>query len=140
MPEKERKSFSLDGDVVEELDEVGNASKVVNDLLNEYFRGGRDGPIALEVKLQEVERRLNEAMDERDSINRRIERLRRQKQQVEEELERREDERTERVREAAEYVAGKDPDNPAVQNWAEKVGMAPRDLLREVEQLPENHA
>lgn len=135
MPSKDRKTFTVDEDIAEDLEDLGNASKVVNDLLTEYFRGGRDGSIALEVKLQETEKRLNEAMDERDSINRRIERLRRQKERIEGEMESRQAEREKQLKEAAQYVRGKEPDNPAVQNWAEKIGMPPHQLVHEVEDL-----
>jgi len=133
---KDRKTFSLDERVVEELeDETGNASAVVNDLLQEWLLSGGDGPIGKEIKLRDIESKLEEAKNERDKINRRIERLRNNKRRIEQQIEQQKEEQREKLQEAAQYVRDKPVDNPAVENWAEKLNMAPSELKKQVEQL-----
>jgi DNA repair exonuclease SbcCD ATPase subunit len=133
---KDRKTFSLDERVVEELeDETGNASAVVNDLLQEWLLSGGDGPIGKEIKLRDIESKLEEAKNERDKINRRIERLRNNKRRIEQQIEQQQEEQREKLQEAAQYVKDKPVDNPAVENWAEKLNMAPSELKKQVAQL-----
>ena len=133
---KDRKTFSLDERVVEELeDETGNASAVVNDLLQEWLLSGGDGPIGKEIKLRDIESKLEEAKNERDKINRRIERLRNNKRRIEQQIEQQQEEQREKLQEAAQYVKDKPVDNPAVENWAEKLNMAPSELKEQVAQL-----
>jgi len=133
---KERKTFSLDPEVAEELDEKGlNASAVVNDLLTEYLIGGTSAAIGKELRIKDIERELDEQLKERDRINRRIERLRNERERLEREIEQQQEQREQRLREAAGYVRGKSPDNPAVENWAEKLSMPPKELLRKVDEL-----
>lgn len=135
---KERKTLSLDAEIVAELDEKSdNDSALVNRLLDEFFATGGTGPVGLEMRIRDLEERLDTALNERDRLNRRIERLRREKEQVEREIEAYRDEHEEQLREAAEYVRGKPPENPAVQNWAQKLGMQPVELLQQVEDLDE---
>lgn len=133
---KDRKTFSLDEQVVAELeDEAGNASAVVNNLLQEWLLSGGDGPIGKEIKLRDIESKLEEAKNERDKINRRIERLRNQKRRIEQEIEQQQSEQRERLQEAADIVADKPADNPAVKNWAEKLNMTPTELKEQVKAL-----
>jgi len=133
---KDRKTFSLDEDVVRELEEeTGNASAVVNNLLEAWLLCGGDGPIGKEVKLRDIERRLEDAKNERDKLNRRIERLRNNKRRLEQQIEQQQEEQREKLQEAAQYVKGKPADNPAVENWAEKLNMTPTELKEQVAQL-----
>jgi len=133
---KDRKTFSLDADVVEELEqEAGNASAVVNNLLEEWLLSGGDGPIGKEIKLRDIEQRLEEAKNERDKVNRRIERLRKQKQRIEQQIEEEQSQHREKLQEAADIVADKPADNPAVENWANKLNMTPTELKEQIRQL-----
>jgi len=133
---KDRKTFSLDAAVVEELEqETGNASAVVNNLLEEWLLSGGDGPIGKEIKLRDIEQRLEEAKNERDKVNRRIERLRKQKRRIEQQIEEQQSQQREKLEEAANIVADKPADNPAVENWAEKLNMTPSELKEKVKQL-----
>jgi len=132
---KKTKSFTLSPDVVEELEQTGNASEVVNGLLEEYFLSAGDGPIGVELQLQNTETKLNAAIDDRQKLNRRIERLRNKKQRLEREIENRQAQQREKLAEAKQFVQGKEPDNPAVQNWADKLGMPPYELLEEVKEV-----
>jgi chromosome segregation ATPase len=133
---KDRKTFSLDAAVVEELEqETGNASAVVNNLLQEWLLSGGDGPIGKEIKLRDIEQRIEEAKNERDKVNRRIERLRKQKRRIEQQIEEEQNQHRERLEEAADIVADKPADNPAVENWAEKLNMTPTELKEQVRQL-----
>ena len=139
MSEKERKTFSLDAEVVEELNEKNlNASGVANDLLREYLIGGTTAAVGKEIRIQHIEQEIEEQLTERDRINRRIERLRSERERLEREIEQEQAEHRERLTEAALFVRGKDADNPAVENWAEKLNMEPYELLQRVEQLDED--
>jgi len=134
MSEKERKTFSLDAEVVEQLNEKNlNASGVANDLLQEYLVGGTTAAVGKEIRIQHIEQEIEEQLTERDRINRRIERLRNERQRLERQIEQQQAEHRDRLEEAAEYVRGKDPNNPAVENWAEKLGMDTHELLEKVE-------
>lgn len=138
MSEKERKTFSLDADVVDELNEKNlNASGVANDLLREYLIGGTTAAVGKEIRIQHIEQEIEEQLTERDRINRRIERLRKERERIEREIEQEQAEHRDRLEEAATFVRGKDADNPAVENWAEKLNMEPYELLQRVEQLDE---
>jgi len=133
---KERLTVSLDPELVNQLQEkTDNQSGTVNRLLREYFKSGGSGPMALEVRIRDLEQRIEEALNERDRVNRRIERLRNEKERVEREIEGRQEKEREKLEEAKEYVRGKQPDNPAVQNWAEKLGMTPAELIHRVGEL-----
>jgi len=135
---KERQTVSIDEEVLEEVkDTEGNVSGVVNRLLREYVASAGDGPIGLEMKLRDIEQKLDQAMTERDRVNRRIERLRNQKTRVEEEIEDRQNVQKQRLEDAADALQNTPPDptNPAVQNWAEKVGVPAQELLRRLNQI-----
>ena len=130
----------LDAEVVEELNEKNlNASGVANDLLREYLIGGTTAAVGKEIRIQHIEQEIEEQLTERDRINRRIERLRNERERLEREIEQQQAEHRERLTEAAQFVRGKDADNPAVENWAEKLGMEPYELLQRVEQLDEDN-
>jgi len=133
---KDRKTFSIDKDVAKQLsEETNNASAVVNNLLEEWLLSGGDGPIGKEIKLRDIEQRLEQSLNERDKINRRIERLRQKKRRLEQEIEQEQEQQKERIREAADIVANKPADNPAVENWAEKLNMTPTELKERVKEV-----
>jgi len=133
---KERKTFSLDPDVVEELDEKNkNASGVVNDLLREYLVGGESAAVGKELRIKDIEQKMMELQNERDRINRNLERLRNEKSRLERQIEEQQHERRQKLEEAAEFVEGKPVDNPAVENWADKLRMDPHELKQAVEDL-----
>lgn len=133
---KERKTFSLDPELVGELDEKNkNASGVVNDLLREYLVGGSDAAVGKELRIKDIEEKTMELQNERDRINRHLERLRNEKRRLEQQIEEQQAEHRERIEEAARFVKDKPADNPAVQNWADKLNMDPYDLKAEVEEL-----
>lgn len=131
---KQRKTFSLDDEVVEELNERNlNASGVANDLLTEYLIGGTTAATGKEIRIQHIEQEIEQQLNERDRINRRIERLRNERERLEREIEKQQSEYHDRLEEAAQFVRGKPADNPAVENWANKLNMTPEELLTEVE-------
>jgi len=137
--EKGRKTFSLDQRLIDELEEESNnASAVVNQLLDEYIRGGGEGPIGLEIKLQRTERKLQDELDKRERINRRIERLRNKRSRLEEEIEEKKKEQQQDVIYAAKKLRTTplEPENPAVQTQAENIGMMPTELIRQIKELP----
>lgn len=133
---KERKTFSLDPGLVEELDERNkNASGVVNDLLEEYLVGGTDAAVGKELRIKDIEQKMMELQNERDRINRHLERLRNEKRSLEQQIDEARQKEREKLQEASKYVAGKDADNPAVENWADKLNMDVYELKRKVDEL-----
>lgn len=136
---KTRRTVTIDEVIDGELRERPlNVSQIVNDLLEEYLIGGDSPAIAKEIRIQHIEKELQEQQNKREAINRRIERLRNERERLEREINEQQAAFRERLEEASEIVEGKPADNPAVQNWAEKLNMDPVELKQRVEELPDD--
>lgn len=132
---KARRTVTIDEVIDDELRERPlNASKVVNDLLREYLIGGDSTAVGKEIRIQHIEKEIQEQQNRREQLNRRIERLRNERERLEREIENQQAEFEEQLAEAKPYVEGRPADNPAVQNWAEKLGMTPMELKQKVEE------
>lgn len=89
-----------------------------------------------------VERRLEEKMARRTQVEQERNERKRELAQLDDDIERlqsqletheeKQQQELQAAREALEHVP-KEPDNPAVENWADKLGMTPTELLRELE-------
>lgn len=133
---KTRRTVTINEALDEELrDRPLNASQIVNDLLQEYLIGGDSAAIGREIRIQHIEKEIQEQQNKRERINRRIERLRNERERLEREINEQQAEFQEKLEEASEYVEGRPPDNPAVKNWAEKLSMDPVELKERVEEL-----
>lgn len=128
---KKRRSFSIDEDVYEQLaDRELNGSAVVNRFLREYFVGGDAGSVALQMRLQDIEREIEHTRSEQERLSARLDRLQREREQVEEQIDGKRNKVQNVVEEARATIGERtDPDNPAVQNWARKAGMDPREFV-----------
>lgn len=127
MAEKDRTSFTIDEDTLEEMrsrDDV-NWSGIVNDFLNEFIGSGQSTEAALAVRKQQIEDELADVNAERKRLERELER-------IEATLEDKRDSRRE-VFEAFSSLSleeeSQDPSNAAVENHAKKLGMTPQEFL-----------
>lgn len=128
-------SISLDADLKEALDDMPvNRSELANQFFREYVYGsdGRlDGLKFREKMLEQEIEQLEKQLEEKCS----------QLEQVREEREERGSNGDEELREAfetleqiAETRGAVKVDNPALENWAGKLGMRPKDLLERFRQ------
>lgn len=124
MSDKKRKSLTLDEENYECLQQEDNASAVVNDLVSNYRRTGDRGTAGLELRLKHVEDQLHSAQERVEMFENQAKDIKR----LIKERKREEDTELRQAREALEHVP-QEADNPAVENWAEKLGMTPTELL-----------
>lgn len=128
---KERRAVSLDPEVDAFLarDEV-NASGLVNDLVKRHMNGD-----AGEEALRELRR--EQLQSEIESLEADAERKREELETINEVESEAEAEREATLQEAIDKCDGvpRDPENPAIQTQAAKVGMEPEEF---VDELPEN--
>lgn len=125
---KERRTVSLDPEVDEHLAKDGvNASELVNSLVKSHADAGGNERAMLELREQQLESELAD-------LESRTERKRQELQQVRDRLDETRDEREQIVTEARNTLTRipDDPENEAIQNWAEKAGMSPEAFLQAV--------
>jgi len=129
MSEKKRTSITVDPDVYEFLKQPDvNQSGLINELVKQY-RDNQDRQVAaLELRVEHLE---EEAKRDRENAQR--------KQQQAEEIrellqDARQTEQTklQEARNALENTPLK-PDNPGVENWADKLDMSPTELIERLE-------
>lgn len=106
--------------------------EVVRAALWREFGGKRKGD--LERRIDEKERRINVVEDELEGREDELDELNRELHTLRDKYEEKVEEEEETLAEAIEALDGARlvPDNPAVQNWAEKVDMTPAELINEV--------
>lgn len=129
MTEKKHISATVDPAVKAHLDQDGvNASGLINTLVK------REMAIEGE-NIELVKLRLEQVKSERESLENRLEDKRAQEERLEKRLESLREEEQSHFEEAQEALHGAelDPSNPAVKNWAEKVGVTPEELIEEIE-------
>lgn len=123
---KTPRSFSIDESIDELLGQRDdlNPSGAVNTFLQEYVAEGQSTEAALAVREKQLEDALDEAKGEVRQIENELERVR---ASLDEKRDNRRD-----VFESFESLTGTplEPSNPAVQNHAEKLGMAPETFVK----------
>lgn len=123
---KQRRTVTLDPEVHEFLSTEGvNASQLINRLVKNYNTAGGDRQTMLELRkqqiqsdIQELEARINNKQDALTTIQDQLATAHHETEQVIAEAD----------AELPEHV--RDPDNPAVENWADKAGLEPGEFLR----------
>jgi len=136
MP-KQTKSFSLDDDLAERLDNDAsmNNSAVVNQLLREYLDAGETADVALKMRKRDLEDKLKAKRRKKSSIESEIERLEREIDDLQSQIEQRREDGIKEVVDFAEKIANDDfvgelsPENPAIQNKAQKAQMSPERFI-----------
>jgi chromosome segregation ATPase len=106
--------------------------KLVKDALWDRFGGRHEA--AIERRIEEIEDRLGNVKRERNERNREIEDLKEKRGFFRKQLEKREemtDKTLDEAREALEET-DRDPNNPAIQNWAEKLNMTATELIEQL--------
>lgn len=125
---KVRKTVSISPElarIVDRRDEF-NLSGFVESCLEQHFAGDNAGNpelAALRAEMEELEEELDDLEQTREQLHAR-------RREIEERLEDAQDREPELLDRASEALQAtpKEPDNPAVQNWAAKVGISPREL------------
>lgn len=125
---KETRTVTLDKENDEFLAEQDNASAVVNDLVTQYREGGDRGTVALELQKSQKKRELETHRNFVQNLETDIQELER----LINEFKREESAELRQAKDALEHVPN-DPENEAVKNWAQKLGMTPDELLSEIE-------
>lgn len=123
---KKRRTVSLSAENDEFLKNHDNASALVNRLVEKYRKGGGREDIIQQYRLQE-------ARTELDELQSRLEIKQDLVTELEQSVETSEDKRERLIKEASETLVSTDPENEAVQHWAEKIGIPPEELVEEIE-------
>lgn len=125
-------SFSADDDVAEYLkqDHI-NMSGLINRLVRMHMNGGVDEDLMREFRMQQVRAEL-------EDLEARAEKKRDQLEQLQEHDDRIRQEHQRNLDDALDELASIpprhiNPENPAVRNWADKLGMDPADLIDELD-------
>jgi predicted nucleic acid-binding Zn-ribbon protein len=144
---KSRRSFSLDEDLVERLSsrEDMNASAVVNDLLRDYLQAGRSADVALQQRLDSLERELSDVNQDITRLESRRDTLERQIEQVEQQIRERRRDGLDEIQEVVDAIQRENaddgmfmtreqltPENAAIQSYASKSQMPPERFIGEV--------
>ena len=127
---KERRTVTLESEVNDYLaqDHV-NASGLVNDLVKRHMNGDDTDGAIREFRIRQLE-------EEAEEYASRAERKRTEAERLKQAATEKEAEKREELQKAIEQLADapRDPDNPAVESQARKLGIKPEDLVAE---LPE---
>jgi len=129
MSDKKRTSITIDQEVYEFLQQGQiNQSGLINELVQRY-RESKDRDVAA------LEQQRERLIEEAEELEERAETKRQHAANLEELIaEAKEHKQTDvdRAREALEHT-DKEPDNPAIKRWAEKLGMTPEKLINVLE-------
>mgnify|MGYP002761169883 CR=1 FL=1 len=129
MSDKVRTSVSLTEENKRYLDtETNNRSAFINDLIDAHRRGTSDmNDIVARFRKEQLE-------SERRSAEKTLNRVESELESLEERLDKQEAEKERTLQKARENLDGvaRDPENPAIVNWATKLDMTPEQLLEEL--------
>lgn len=126
--EKKVKSFTVDRGNAEFLTEQDNASALVNDLVEKYRTDGNRELAALELRREQKRRELEQAREE-------VARLENDLEEIDALIDDADAEEASKIEDASESLPPSrrlDHDNPAVENWARKLGMPVSTFLEEL--------
>ena len=131
MSDKKRRTVTLSREADRVLQQEDNVSAVVTDLVEQYAKTGDRGSAGLELQR---EHKLNELEEAKDTV----ERLETEIEELTMLIEERKSQESSEWEEAKDALSGIDErrlttDNPAVQNWSEKLGVAPTELIERIE-------
>jgi len=112
--------------------QITNSEIVESALLREF--GGLKKQ-SLERRIEELDDRITSTVKEKNEREREIEQYREEKQTLQQKLMRIEEQETERMQDVREKLANVplEPNNPAVEKQAKRVDMAPKELIKEVQ-------
>jgi len=137
---KKRKTFSLDEDVQQELSNRDhlNASSLANEFFRQYLFQGESQDAALHMRKNDLDRQIETTRQEIGHLESKLERLQDEKEEVKDMIRQRRRKGHEKIDEAVEKIRDSpnfelEPDNPAIQQWAENANMTPERFIDEVE-------
>ena len=127
MTDKERTSVTLDVKNHEYLKKQDNASAIVNDLVEQMRNGGDRHNAALQLQIEQKTR-------EKEQAEKTVERLGREIAELKQLVAANEQHADAKLDEAIEALetTPRNPQNPAIENWAGKLGMTPTELIEEL--------
>jgi septal ring factor EnvC (AmiA/AmiB activator) len=136
----EKITFRVDADTKRRLDSGHlNKSAVMRDLADKYARTGDTEEAALLVEREQKEDRLRELKREKSDLESDIDRVEREIDRLDRRIEQRRENTSDEAKEIADRIeSGKfrksqlTEDNPAVINWAQKAGLDPDTFIFEV--------
>lgn len=128
MSDKERRTFSLDPANDEYCKELDNASAKVNRIITQLRKGAAADTVAIDTQLQQKRRELNEAERKVERIEDDIAELER----VKADLTSQDWAEMTEARNALRNTP-KNPTNPAIKKWANKLGMTPERLVERLD-------
>jgi len=131
MSDKERRTVTLSTEANRVLDQEDNVSAVVTDLVEQYARTGDRGSAGLELQRKHKLNELEEAKETVSRLQTEIDEL----TTLIEERQAQETSKLEEARDALSGISGRQltTDNPAVENWSEKLGVPPSELIEKLE-------
>lgn len=128
MSDKKRKTFSIDEDNAELCSELDNASAVVDDLLTQYRQSENRHTAALDMKIGHKENEIEETKRKLSRLEQELDDLER----LRAEFTKQEDAELDKAQEELEGVP-REVNNPAIQNWADNLGLTPTELIGELD-------
>jgi len=127
MTDKERRTVTLDPQNDKYLDEHDNASAFVNRMIEHARKTGEVATAGIDVQIRQKQRELETAEQKVANLERDIAEL----QELREQLMAEDQAEIEKARAALEGTE-RDPANPAIKNWADKLGITAEELIREL--------
>jgi len=131
MSDKERRTVTLSKEADQVLQQEDNVSAVVTDLVEQYARTGDRGSAGLELQRKH---KLKELEEDKETVSR----LETEIEELTALIEERKSQETTEWEEAKDALSGISveqltEDNPAVQNWSEKLGVTASELIEEIQ-------
>jgi len=125
----------------QQLPDHVNKSSLMRELVQNYVRAGDSVEVSLERRKKDIESELNNLKLQRQEIENEIASKERELDSIQEKLKNRREQAPEAVITFADRITNDifqrdqlEPDNPAVQTWANKAGLEPERFISEVEE------
>lgn len=130
---KERRTVSIPEEVDDHLSREGvNASELVAKLVKQHMNGGATQDQILEFRIEQVQSEVEDIRGRLERKERELDELKARRQEYHEQQQQ---EFQSKLSDAREALSGVplSIDNPAVQNWAEKLDLPQEDLIDKLE-------
>jgi len=124
MSEKKRRSVTLSPENDAYLRQQNNASAVIDDLVTQLREGGDKATAVLDMQIQQKRTELTEAENRVERLEQGLDDL----IELRNEMQAKDSAELQEARAALSGVPD-DPNNPAIKNWASKLGLSPEGLI-----------
>jgi len=121
-------SFKVDDELFNYLQKKHNKSAYLRELVKADMRDDSGNLVGLQMQIETLEQQAQSHAEKEEMFQQRAEELKEVLDQSKENTQR-------GLQEAKENLTGvdRDPTNPAIQRWAEKIGMSPEQLCEELD-------